>query len=72
MHESIPRLRYPERHRNMSDKDRVIIVPTDMAVVVVRTDAQVAAAIMAAGPDFGKIHKADKGKFFFKTKLSRR
>ena len=63
----------------MPDKDRVIIVPTDeviivpdKAVMVVRTDEEVAAAIMAAGPEFGKIHKSAKGEFFLKAKLSKR
>ena len=50
--------------------DEVIVVP-DKAIVVVRSDAEVAAAIMAAGTEFGKIHKSAKGEFFFKTKLSR-
>jgi len=50
--------------------DEVIVVP-DKAVIVVRTDAEVATAIMAAGPDFGKIHKSAKGEFFFKSQIRR-
>ncbi len=43
--------------------DEVIVVP-DKAIIVVRTDVEVAAAVMAAGPEFGKIHKSAKGDFF--------
>ena len=43
--------------------DKVIVVP-DKVVVVVRSDAEVAAAIMAAGPDFGKIHKGAASDIF--------
>jgi hypothetical protein len=43
--------------------DEAIIVP-DKAVIMVRTDAEVAAAIMAAGPEFGKIHKGAASDIF--------
>lgn len=34
----------------------LIIVP-EKAVVIVRSDEEIAKAVMAAGPDFAKIHK---------------
>jgi len=42
----------------VADKDDTgLIVVPDTAVIVVRSDEEVAKAIMAAGPTFGKIHK---------------
>ena len=42
----------------MADKsDTGLIVVPDTAVVVVRSDEEIAKAIMAAGPDFGKVQK---------------
>lgn len=38
------------------DSGKILVIPK-AAVVVVRSDEEVAKAIMAAGPDFGKIHK---------------
>jgi len=36
--------------------ENLIIVP-EKAVIIVRSDEEVAKAVMAAGPAFGKIHK---------------
>lgn len=42
----------------MADKDDTgLIVVPDTAVIVVRSDEEIAKAIMAAGPTFGKIQK---------------
>jgi hypothetical protein len=42
----------------MPDKDDTgLIVVPDTAVIVVRSDEEIAKAVMAAGPSFGKIHK---------------
>lgn len=42
----------------MADKnDTGLIVVPDTAVVIVRSDEEIAKAVMAAGPAFGKIHK---------------
>ncbi len=38
------------------DDTGLIVVP-DTAIIVVRSDEEVAKAVMAAGPAFGKIHK---------------
>ena len=38
------------------DDTGLIVVP-DTAIIVVRSDEEIAKAVMAAGPAFGKIHK---------------
>ena len=38
------------------DSGKILVVP-DTAIVIVRSDEEIAKAVMSAGPAFGKIHK---------------
>jgi hypothetical protein len=44
--------------------DANIIVVPEKAVIIVRSDKEIAQAVMAAGPDFAKIHKQHRRDHF--------